>query len=445
MEMVKGGSLIDLMNQSGPQSAAIAGPIMLGALAGLQASHDRGVIHRDIKPHNMLMTLEGVVKITDFGIANMQEDERSFTKTGAVMGTLAYMPPEQRQSAKGLGPTADVFAAGASLYALLTGQEPFDLYNEGLHDRLFAGLPDSLSKLVAKACSYDPADRYQSASSMSADLHIALNGLGVQIAPDYRVSLGTKSDGTMFFDPEESVSTAPFTRPVARVEATTIHPKETFFPSDMEASADVASSSLPKIPLKKKVKWASVVVRLGLVFLLGGLIYSVVDSPELMPEASKASIQDAPPEVKAATEKLSASRALVEAELEEAPPPVAAPPVAAPPTRSSNETARRPAPRPPEPEPTPVVAPAPVVAAPTPSGPAMLGVNSVPPGRFSIDGQRQGKMKLRRVEVSPGRHTIGIEVSGEDGSVRTKEIPITINAGETKTVCWNFNTGANCR
>ena len=143
MEMVKGGAVIDLMDRDGMLPPDVAGPIMLGALAGLQASHDRGVVHRDIKPHNMLMTTDGIVKITDFGIAHMQEDERSFTKTGAVMGTLAYMPPEQRQSAKGLGPTADIFAAGASLYALLTGQEPFDLYNEALYAKLFEGVPVS--------------------------------------------------------------------------------------------------------------------------------------------------------------------------------------------------------------------------------------------------------------------------------------------------------------
>ena len=166
MEIVDGGAVIDWLERDGPQTPDVAGHIMLGTLSGLQASHDRGVVHRDVKPHNLLLTSDGVVKLTDFGIAQL-EDERSFTKTGAVMGTLAYMPPEQRVSAKGLGPSSDVFAAGASLYALLTGREPFDLYNESLHEKLFDGVPAPMSRVILRACQYDPEARHQSASEMA--------------------------------------------------------------------------------------------------------------------------------------------------------------------------------------------------------------------------------------------------------------------------------------
>ena len=446
MEMVKGGSLIDLMDESGPQPASIAGPIMLGALAGLQASHDRGVIHRDIKPHNMLLTLDGVVKITDFGIANMQEDERSFTKTGAVMGTLAYMPPEQRQSAKGLGPTADVFAAGASLYALLTGQEPFDLYNESLQEKLFEGLPKSISDVVIKACSYDPAHRYQSASAMALELQRALREMGIAIAPDNRVSIASNTEGTMFFDPEERVESDPSSDRAPRVDNTTIHPNETFFPSDSVVKE--VSTSPRTIPLPTKLKWASYVVRLGLVLLVGWMFYSVNESPEPVPEVTEPSIQNTATEIEEAIDEPDTNPVRPDPEADvasKAPPPEAENPppvVEAPPVVT---TPPEPAPSPPPPEPNPIVVPEPVAQVPIAAGPTLLGVFSKPRGTYSIDGQYKGTMNFKHIEVTPGDHTILVETTGEDGSIRRKELPVSLTAGEKKSVCWDFNTDAVCR
>ena len=81
---------------------------------------------------------------------------------------------------------------------------------------------------------------------------------------------------------------------------------------------------------------------------------------------------------------------------------------------------------------------------PVPKGPALLGVWSIPPGLYSIDGQDQGKMKLGRREVTPGSHTLILRTSERDGPVRTKEIKLSIGAGQKQSVCWNFNTNSNC-
>ena len=108
-------------------------------LEALDVAHRHGVVHRDIKPHNVLLTPDGEARITDFGIARSagQTDE-SFTKTGTVMGTWAFMAPEQRVNAKGVDHTADIYGLGASLFAMATGQTPMDLFAADLDPEMLA-------------------------------------------------------------------------------------------------------------------------------------------------------------------------------------------------------------------------------------------------------------------------------------------------------------------
>jgi serine/threonine protein kinase len=463
MEMVKGGAVIDLMDREGPQPPDIAGPIMLGALAGVQASHDRGVVHRDIKPHNMLLTLDGIVKITDFGIAHMQEDERSFTKTGAVMGTLAYMPPEQRQNAKGLGPTADIFAAGASLYALLTGKEPFDLYNEALYAKLFEGVPEALSQIVGKACSYEPDSRYRSASEMSLALYEALRSLGVEIAPDYRVKMSSNPEGTVFFDGGGSASQgAPSSAPV--VDNTTINPKETWFTTSGERISDDPTFATMN-PAERPGRKFGLVGILLVVGVVGAVAVNslVLDGePELTP----------PPEIQNAAAALQDARRLVEdapeavEEVKEEPaaesPEEIVPPVVAAPVAPVVRSAKRPErvvprrvaapspppalePEPPAPEPTPAVTPAVApVAAPPPEvaiGPTKLSISSMPRSSVTIDGRGYGQTWVRNVELTPGAHRVVWQLA--DGTP-PKSMTVSLEPGENRVVCWSFTLGAIC-
>ena len=141
MELIEGGSLADYLQQHGVLPQRMAADVGIAVLEGLAVAHENGVVHRDIKPHNILVDGEGTPKVTDFGIA--QAAGYATTRTGAMVGTLAYMAPEQRVDAKGVDLRADIYAVGGTLYNLLTGVDPFDLYNRELYDKLYAGVPDS--------------------------------------------------------------------------------------------------------------------------------------------------------------------------------------------------------------------------------------------------------------------------------------------------------------
>src|SRR5262249_24819446 len=110
-------------------------------LAGaVEAAHRVGVLHRDIKPGNVLLDADGTPKLTDFGLAKRLDRDEGLTHTGSVLGTPGYMPPEQASGSKELTAAADVYALGATLYALLIGQPPFvgknsvDIIHKVLHD-----------------------------------------------------------------------------------------------------------------------------------------------------------------------------------------------------------------------------------------------------------------------------------------------------------------------
>ena len=166
MELVEGGSLMDLIERRGnPLPPVQACDAVLAILEGLEVAHKRGVVHRDIKPHNVLVTDEGEMKVTDFGIAQVS-DRGGATRTGTAMGTWAYMAPEQRSSAKHVDARADVYAVGASLYVLLTMDEPYDLYAAELQEELFSKLPGGLPEVLRKACRYRPEERFASATEM---------------------------------------------------------------------------------------------------------------------------------------------------------------------------------------------------------------------------------------------------------------------------------------
>lgn len=169
MELLRGGTLWSWVEQHGAMPARMALDGMLPVLSALHAAHQRGVVHRDVKPQNVLLTADGVPKMTDFGIARI-EDSDSRTRTAAVMGTWTYMPPEQRKSAKDTDPRADLYAAGATLWALLRGEDPPDLFASDMDPGLLAGLPAPLAEVVRKATRYRREDRYASAAELAAAL-----------------------------------------------------------------------------------------------------------------------------------------------------------------------------------------------------------------------------------------------------------------------------------
>src|SRR5215469_5343101 len=124
MEYVDGPPLKTLLDKEERFALADAVRVMEDLLAGLQFSHERGVVHRDIKPANVMLTSTGQVKIADFGIARIESS--SMTQTGTMLGTPAYMSPEQFMG-QVVDARTDVYSAGVVLYQLLTGERPFDV------------------------------------------------------------------------------------------------------------------------------------------------------------------------------------------------------------------------------------------------------------------------------------------------------------------------------
>lgn len=175
MELVEGGSLVDRVNAAGPLPPQLATQVALQIAESLHVAHVAGVIHRDIKPHNILLTRTGEIRITDFGIAQVQSDASDgLTRTGAVMGTWGFMAPEQRSNAKSVDARADVFSTGATLWALMKAATPPELYAE---DDAFTDLPDGLVEVIRKATRYRREERYLSAQALADALREVMTAL----------------------------------------------------------------------------------------------------------------------------------------------------------------------------------------------------------------------------------------------------------------------------
>ena len=163
MSLLSAGSLQDHLDRYGPLAPRIAVQAVVGVLSALQAAHQLGIVHRDIKPHNVLVDNQGAPRLTDFGIAH-DADDRSITKTGALMGTWSYMAPEQRAGHR-VDTRADIYAVGCLLAALLTADEPHDLHNREAHQRQLEGIPAPLRAFVERCTRYHPQDRFPSAAA----------------------------------------------------------------------------------------------------------------------------------------------------------------------------------------------------------------------------------------------------------------------------------------
>jgi eukaryotic-like serine/threonine-protein kinase len=174
------GVSLKLRLTDGPLSAAEAVDIAAQIADGLAEAHARGIVHRDIKPANVMVTRTGRVRIVDFGIARVP-DASAVTTTGGVVGTPAYMAPEQARGER-VDARADLWALGVVLYEMLAGRAPFggasveETLYAVLHkapepvERLAAGLQPAVARIVGRALMKDPVGRYQQAERMLADL-----------------------------------------------------------------------------------------------------------------------------------------------------------------------------------------------------------------------------------------------------------------------------------
>ena len=178
MEYVDGGTVKDLVLK-GPMDPADALPLIEQMLAALEHAHGAGVIHRDIKPHNIMLSESGTVKVTDFGLAKVHRPDDQRTVTQGVYGTLNYMSPEQVQGGADLDHRSDLYSLGMTIYEMLAGDLPIDTEGSEFStmraivegdlappSRRRPEIPDALSDLVMKALATDPEDRFQSAQAM---------------------------------------------------------------------------------------------------------------------------------------------------------------------------------------------------------------------------------------------------------------------------------------
>jgi beta-lactam-binding protein with PASTA domain/predicted Ser/Thr protein kinase len=188
MEYLEGRTLKELLVRRGPTPLAVAIDYARQILAAVGFAHRNGIVHRDIKPHNVVVAPDGRLKVTDFGIARSGTSQ--MTETGSIIGTAQYLSPEQAKGAP-VTPASDIYSVGIVLYEMLTGLVPFtgDTPLEIAMKHLSAipeppsehraEVPHDLDSIVLRALAKDPADRYQSAEEMDADLARAARGQAV--------------------------------------------------------------------------------------------------------------------------------------------------------------------------------------------------------------------------------------------------------------------------
>src|SRR3954471_15117717 len=188
MEYLDGRSLKELIVSRGPAPITVSVEYARQILQALRFAHRHGIVHRDIKPHNVLVDAEGRVKVTDFGIARAGTSQ--MTEAGSIVGTAQYLSPEQARGTS-VDQRSDVYSLGIVLYELLTGTVPFtgDTPVEIAMKHLSTiaeppstrrhDIPRDLDLIVMRALAKDPNDRYQSAEEMDADLERFMRGSAV--------------------------------------------------------------------------------------------------------------------------------------------------------------------------------------------------------------------------------------------------------------------------
>ncbi|ANE04417.1 Stk1 family PASTA domain-containing Ser/Thr kinase [Corynebacterium crudilactis] len=199
MELITGGTLRELLAERGPMPPHAALGVMRGVLTGLSAAHRAGMVHRDIKPDNVLINSDHQVKLSDFGLVRAAHAGQS--QDNQIVGTVAYLSPEQVEGDE-IGPASDVYSAGIVLFELLTGTTPFTGKDDLDHayarlseivpapSSLIDGIPSLVDELVATATSINPADRFNDSAEFLAALEDVAKELEL---PHFRVPVPINS------------------------------------------------------------------------------------------------------------------------------------------------------------------------------------------------------------------------------------------------------------
>ncbi|QVY63240.1 Stk1 family PASTA domain-containing Ser/Thr kinase [Cytobacillus gottheilii] len=297
MEYVKGQTLKQYIQKASPVRIDDALEIMKQLTSAISHAHQNHIIHRDIKPHNILIDNNGNIKITDFGIA-MALSATSITQTNSVLGSVHYLSPEQARGGMA-NHKSDIYSLGIVMFELLTGRLPFSgesavsialkhLQSETPSLRRWnPDIPQSVENIVLKATAKDPFHRYHSVEAMEEDLATALNP---ERANEPKFLIAQDDDATKAIPVISSDKMYPPT------EETLVHGRET---AVKQTHADTAGSLPKKEKKKKKSKWPIILISIFFSLIVLGLL-AVFVLPDLLspkdievPDVTEESIDDA--------------------------------------------------------------------------------------------------------------------------------------------------------
>ena len=397
MEYVQGRDLSEIIKERGRLSFQEATSVIVQVAMALSYSHDHGIIHRDIKPGNIMIDKDGVVKITDFGLARLQEAE-SITKAGHTVGSPLYMSPEQLQSGD-IDYRSDIFSMGVVYYELLTGVRPFqgenisELIDQIIDEEplsvttLAPDLPPRVNTILGRMLAKSPRGRYQTAGAAARDVR------NLQALPD---------------------------------------PFKTMTESDARLTTHYPGELTPLQPFKKKVRPSPPTLqRLALAVLLG-VLAGLVGLLTLGGESDRAlrAKDTLTKVVDGVKDRITPAAPAPETtpitpEAPSAPLPVKAPPPQAPifgplseDTPSETKPGANQEPAPTEPAPQPKLLP----LAPPEIKPGMIFLRSDVVGNALIDGVDAGKTPIADYPVEKGKHTLEIKAEGYQPWVRIVQV-----------------------
>ena len=457
MELAESDSIGARVARHGVLSPRQTAEVGLAVGGALSVAHAAGVVHRDIKPANILVDRHGVLKLADFGIARVLDRKEDLTRTGTVMGTWAYMPPEQREGDRQLDGRADVYALGVTLHALLTGRHSPNLHNQEAWAEAFAGVPEPLAQIIQRATRLYPEDRYPDIDAMVAalrEIEHALSGPTLAEAP----VVGTPD--ALALSGVDAARSAPAAPPPGSTAVPVSDTHHTWIPATAPPagpSAPAAEADPPPDPpiwpLIAAAAAAFLVVSIGGALALPHLLDTAEPTPVPVatgPEAGAAAPTAAAPSTAApATD-----------------PPASDPPAtAAPPPQAAAAPSTDPAPQPaaaavdttPDPTPAPrriitvvpgasadpaAVAPEGAAAAEPDLGPTgSVAVRTVPSGAAVAVGGRALRSESNGTYALPvGGHVLDItSASGE-----RHRVPVQIKDGQRVDICYSFDTNSAC-
>jgi serine/threonine-protein kinase len=418
MEYIDGTDLKRVVKRDGGLPWERAYDVSIQVCEGLQAVHEAGIIHRDLKTPNIMLDDQGLARLMDFGVAKQQNAAESATATGHVVGTPEYMSPEQAQGHK-LDPRCDIYAMGVVIYEIFTGEVPFrgetpiSTILKHLHDAppletpAAGKIPPALRPVVRKALSKEPEDRYGSARELAEAVRQARTPSRRQqpIATDV-----LEAQTLTAFQP--------------RVKPRPMYP----WLLGLLAATGAGVLALSQFMRREAPVDTAAALR--------------TPAPSATPvpgSATPAAVETAPPETLVTAPPPPATPA----------PPVSVAPSAAPRPRPSERRSPAPvvaAPTPPPVAPTPTPAPAPVPApavptpaprpteTPEPEGTGLLQVAVQPWATVTVDGKRFGDTPIDKIPLDSGRHRVRLE----NPLWEPHESEVVIRAGQTWKLTFDF-------